>query len=589
MLQQLFGTELSSPMRLVIAIVVIAALLGITIAVIRRMGSGSRERFARGGRSGPRLALVDAIAVDQRRRLVLVRRDSTEHLLLIGGTADVVVESQIPVDEEEIEAAREALPGRPARRAVAAAAAPEAISAPEPAAPRLASAAAAPAIAAPAAAGIAAGAAIGAAISAAPADESPAEAERPALRRRPAPRGDGTLSGQPRPGEIAPEPLAPPPGRVAPPLGAPVIGAPREREPAFALPAATTVVAGETRARVGAGYGAAARSDALREPPKVETRAESRPEPRIEPDANDGKLDEMARRLDAALGQGSEPPAAAAPQLNLSDLLGELAEPADAAPADAAKAEPKGESTKAESPKAEPLKATFGERPAAPTTERPLGRPVRTLRPPPVRPAVEPRAPRLDMPPRIDLPPRGERAALPGFATQRTDKTEAAAQAVRAEPALKLREFSLRTSDVGGRAAPEPAPSPAVVAPVAAVVAAAAVAEAFAPAVAAPEKPVTPEPGIKPFAFSETYARPHVPAAEPTLEAEAKIEPDLEAKHDEIKVEVSEVNFEKLIDDMRIETPEVAPEPKAEEEVPLALDDFDAEMASLLGRTSARR
>lgn len=583
MLQQLFGTELSSPMRLVIAIVVIAALLGITIALIRRMGSGSRERFARGGRSGPRLALVDAIAVDQRRRLVLVRRDSTEHLLLIGGTADVVVESQIPVDEEEVEAAREALPGRPARRAVAAAPAAEAISAPEPAAPRIAPAAAAPAIAAPAAAGI------GAAIGAVPADEPPAEAERPALRRRPAPRGDGTLSGQPRPGEIAPEPLAPPPGRVAPPLGAPVIGAPREREPAFALPAATTVVAGETRTRVGAGYGAAARSDTLREPPKVEARPESRPEPRIEPDANDGKLDEMARRLDAALGQGSEPPAAAAPQLNLSDLLGELAEPADATPADAAKAETKFESTKAESPKAEPPKAAPGERPVAPAAERPLGRPVRTLRPPPVRPAVEPRAPRLDMPPRIDLPPRGERAALPGFATQRTDKTEAAAQAVRAEPALKLREFSLRTSDVGGRAAPEPAPSPAVVAPVAAVVAAAAVAEAIAPAVAAPEKPVAPEPGIKPFAFSETYARPHVPAAEPTLEAEAKIEPDPEAKHDEIKVEVSEVNFEKLIDDMRIEAPEVAPEPKAEEDVSLALDDFDAEMASLLGRTSARR
>lgn len=586
MLQQLFGTELSSPMRLVIAIVVIAALLGITIAVIRRMGSGSRERFARGGRSGPRLALVDAIAVDQRRRLVLVRRDATEHLLLIGGTTDVVVESQIPVDEEEIEAAREALPGRPARRAVAAAPSPEAISAPEAPAPRLAPAVTAPAIAAPASAGIAAGAAIGAAINALPAEEPSAEAERPALRRRPAPRGDGTLSGQPRPGEIAPEPLAPPPGRVAPPLGAPAIGTPRdkelrEKELAFAPPSpATTVAAGETRTRIGAGYGAAARSDTLREPPKLE----AKPEVRIEPDADDGKLDEMARRLDAALGQSSDAAAAAAPQLNLSDLLGELAEPAAASPADAAKAEPK----------VEPLKTPSGERPAAPAAERPLGRPVRTLRPPPLRPAVEPRAPRLDMPPRLDLAPRGdlpprvERAALPGFATQRSDKTEAAAPAARPEPALKLREFSLRTSEIGGRAAPEPASSAApVVAPAVAAVAAAAVAEMLTPVVEAPEKPVAPEPGIKPFTFSETYARPHAPTAEAKIEP--RIEPAPEAKDDEVKVEVSEVNFEKLIEDMQIEAPEAAPEPKAEEDVPLALDDFDTEMANLLGRTSARR
>jgi len=43
----------------------------------------------------PRLAVIDAAAVDGRRRLVLVRRDNVEHLLMIGGPSDIVVEPNI--------------------------------------------------------------------------------------------------------------------------------------------------------------------------------------------------------------------------------------------------------------------------------------------------------------------------------------------------------------------------------------------------------------------------------------------------------------------------------------------------------------
>ena len=43
----------------------------------------------------PRLAVIDAAAVDGRRRLVLVRRDNIEHLLMIGGPSDIVVEPNI--------------------------------------------------------------------------------------------------------------------------------------------------------------------------------------------------------------------------------------------------------------------------------------------------------------------------------------------------------------------------------------------------------------------------------------------------------------------------------------------------------------
>jgi hypothetical protein len=43
----------------------------------------------------PRLAVIDYASVDGRRRLILVRRDNVEHLVMIGGPTDVVVESNI--------------------------------------------------------------------------------------------------------------------------------------------------------------------------------------------------------------------------------------------------------------------------------------------------------------------------------------------------------------------------------------------------------------------------------------------------------------------------------------------------------------
>ncbi len=41
---------------------------------------------------------MDAAAVDSRRKLVLIRRDDVEHLLLIGGPTDVVVEQNIVME-----------------------------------------------------------------------------------------------------------------------------------------------------------------------------------------------------------------------------------------------------------------------------------------------------------------------------------------------------------------------------------------------------------------------------------------------------------------------------------------------------------
>ncbi|MFS2326723.1 flagellar biosynthetic protein FliO [Brucella sp. H1_1004] len=81
-------------------ILIFAIILGgifVVLSIIRRFsGSG----FSTSGRTGrqPRLSVMDAAAVDGRRKLVLIRRDDVEHLLLIGGPNDVVVEQNIVME-----------------------------------------------------------------------------------------------------------------------------------------------------------------------------------------------------------------------------------------------------------------------------------------------------------------------------------------------------------------------------------------------------------------------------------------------------------------------------------------------------------
>jgi flagellar protein FliO/FliZ len=46
-----------------------------------------------------RLAIVDSLVVDQKRQLLVIRRDNVEHLILTGGPQDLVIETGIAVEE----------------------------------------------------------------------------------------------------------------------------------------------------------------------------------------------------------------------------------------------------------------------------------------------------------------------------------------------------------------------------------------------------------------------------------------------------------------------------------------------------------
>jgi flagellar protein FliO/FliZ len=84
-----FFDDLSLPVKFLAAVVVALGVLG-AVGYMRRFRAvlGSRG-------SQPRLAVNYAASVYGSRRLVLVRRDNVEHLLLIGGPTDVVIEPSV--------------------------------------------------------------------------------------------------------------------------------------------------------------------------------------------------------------------------------------------------------------------------------------------------------------------------------------------------------------------------------------------------------------------------------------------------------------------------------------------------------------
>jgi len=124
-LEEFFGVELGMVLKFLIAFAILLCVAFLALWAVRRISG--RADLAAGGRGRqPRLGVLEAMAVDQRRRLVLVRRDNVEHLILIGGPADLVVESSIV----------RSAPGRVAREEAARTAPQRQVAGPRPAVAR---------------------------------------------------------------------------------------------------------------------------------------------------------------------------------------------------------------------------------------------------------------------------------------------------------------------------------------------------------------------------------------------------------------------------------------------------------------------
>lgn len=78
-------------LRFVAALLVVVALIAVIAWGLRRFGLAAGSG---GSRQGRRLGVVESLAIDNRTRLVLVRRDDAEHLLVLGVNGASVIERQ---------------------------------------------------------------------------------------------------------------------------------------------------------------------------------------------------------------------------------------------------------------------------------------------------------------------------------------------------------------------------------------------------------------------------------------------------------------------------------------------------------------
>lgn len=85
--------DIPALLKLPLALAFVIGLILLVAYLVRRFGPFSGALPSR--HAAKRLGLVASQVIDNKRRLVLVRRDGVEHLLLVGGPNDLVVEHGI--------------------------------------------------------------------------------------------------------------------------------------------------------------------------------------------------------------------------------------------------------------------------------------------------------------------------------------------------------------------------------------------------------------------------------------------------------------------------------------------------------------
>jgi hypothetical protein len=94
-LNSILGQDGGRIAQFVLALAAVLLLILLLAWVIRRLAPSGLVNTPQSAKSRKRLGVLEASDVDARRRLVLVRRDDVEHLIMIGGPNDLLIESRI--------------------------------------------------------------------------------------------------------------------------------------------------------------------------------------------------------------------------------------------------------------------------------------------------------------------------------------------------------------------------------------------------------------------------------------------------------------------------------------------------------------
>ncbi len=85
--------------RFILALIFVIALIGVMALLARRLGLGFPAQAMKMG-AARRIGVVEVATLDARRKLVLVRRDDVEHLVIVSPTSETVIETGIRPDTD---------------------------------------------------------------------------------------------------------------------------------------------------------------------------------------------------------------------------------------------------------------------------------------------------------------------------------------------------------------------------------------------------------------------------------------------------------------------------------------------------------
>ncbi len=86
--------ELPQFIRLILALAFVLALMGGLAFLSKKLGLSNNASVKSGGKK--RLQIVEALPLDARRRLAIIKCDEREHLVILNANSETVIEKNIP-------------------------------------------------------------------------------------------------------------------------------------------------------------------------------------------------------------------------------------------------------------------------------------------------------------------------------------------------------------------------------------------------------------------------------------------------------------------------------------------------------------
>ncbi len=85
--------ELPQFIRLLAALAFVIALMGGLVFILKKLGLAHSASLSTGKQR--RLKIIEALPLDARHRAVLLQRDETQHLVILGPNGETIVETNI--------------------------------------------------------------------------------------------------------------------------------------------------------------------------------------------------------------------------------------------------------------------------------------------------------------------------------------------------------------------------------------------------------------------------------------------------------------------------------------------------------------